>query len=206
MGTFIRYQETYSRGELLLRTFLGAIYIVIPHIFVLIFVGIAAMFIQFISFWIVLFTGTYPKNLWTFMLNLLRWGTRLNARLWNLSDGYPAIGLNAEDPNTNFTLEYPQKLSRGLLLLRVFFGGIYVGIPHGFCLLFLLIAAGFVRFITFFIVLFTAKYPRGMHDFMVGVLRWSNRVSAYMSFLTDTYPPFTLDEVETGNRALDQGV
>ncbi|MEY3426151.1 MAG: hypothetical protein RL679_1509, partial [Bacteroidota bacterium] len=71
----------------------------------------------------------------------------------------------------------------------------YVYIPHIFCLYFLTIAASFVRFIAWWIVLFTGKYPAGMHGFSVGVMRWGFRVSAYMGYLTDTYPPFSLEEV-----------
>jgi hypothetical protein len=45
-------------------------------------------------------------------------------------------------------------------------------------------------------VLFTGKYPKGMHDFVVGVMRWGVRVGAYMNFLTDTYPPFSMAETD----------
>ncbi len=93
--------------------------------------------------------------------------------------------------NLVFQLEQPEKLSRGWLLLRIFFGYFYVLIPHGFCLWFYGIAVAFVTFIAFWCVLFTGKYPKGMFDFVVGYYRWSSRVSVYMTFLTDTYPPFS---------------
>jgi len=69
-------------------------------------------------------------------------------------------------------------------------------IPHGFILLFRSIAAGFVIFIAWWIVLFTGKYPKGMHDFVTGTIRWGTRVNLYMGFMTDTYPPFTGKEIE----------
>jgi hypothetical protein len=66
-------------------------------------------------------------------------------------------------------------------------------IPHVIVLAFLLIAAYVVIIIAFFAILFTAKYPRGMFDFVVGVTRWTVRVNAYANWLmTDRYPPFSL--------------
>lgn len=203
MKITIKHQESYSRGELLLRTFFGIFYIQIPHMFVLIFIGIAAMFINFIAFWAILFTGNYPRGMWNFMVGMLRWSLRLGARIDNLSDGYPAFGINATDDATSFEIEYPEKSSRGLLLLRTFFGFIYILIPHAFCLAFLMIGALFVKLIAFWIVLITGNYPKGMHDYMVGVTRWGMRVNAYYYNLTDTYPPFSLSEVETNTGALD---
>ncbi|MBN9295303.1 MAG: DUF4389 domain-containing protein, partial [Flavobacteriia bacterium] len=95
----VRLQESYSRGELLLRTFFGLFYIIIPHAFCLLFLGIANMFVKLIAFWAILITGKMPRGIFDFQLNMIRWGLRLNARMMNLSDGYPAIGLNKTDNN-----------------------------------------------------------------------------------------------------------
>jgi hypothetical protein len=189
-------QESYSRGELLLRTFFGWIYIAIPHYFLLFFVGIWAAILSFISFWVVLFTGKYPLSFYEFRVGYTRWGIRLQARISNLSDGYPSFGVKGTDEFIEFQMPYPDKLSRGLLLLRIFFGWLYVLIPHGFILFFRAIATGFVIFIAWWIVLITAKYPKGLHDFVAGTLRWSTRVGLYMGFMTDTYPPFTGKELD----------
>jgi hypothetical protein len=203
MKVTIKHQESYSRGELLLRTLFGVIYIQLPHLFVLIFITIAAMFINFIAFWAILITGNYPRGMWNFMVGMLRWNLRLGARLNNLSDGYPAFGLNATDDATELAIDYPEKSSRGLLLARTFFGLFYIMIPHGICLLFLSIGVLFVKIFAFWIVLITGKYPKGMHDYMVGVTRWGMRVNAYYYNLTDTYPPFSLSEVQTNTGTLD---
>lgn len=187
----ILHQEKYSRGELLLRSLFGWLYIVIPHAFVLFFMQIAGGILRFLAWWIVLFTAKYPQSFFDFQVALLRWGTRLNARMLNLSDGYPAFGLNAEDSKITLTLTNPPTLSRGLLILRTLFGIIYVLIPHGFILLFRSIGMYFVLFIGWWVILITGTLPKGMFDFVVGTLRWGMRVSAYMMFLTDKYPPFS---------------
>ncbi|MFC1593089.1 DUF4389 domain-containing protein [Candidatus Omnitrophota bacterium] len=91
-----------------------------------------------------------------------------------------------------FTVEYPERLSRGLVLLKMLFGSIYVGIPHGIILTLYGIAVSIVVFIAFWAILFTAKYPRGMFDFVVGYQRWTNNVFAYWTgLLRDEYPPFS---------------
>lgn len=196
MKITIKHQEQYSRLELLLRTFFGWLYIALPHGFILFFLNIWSGILTFLAFWAVLFTGKYPGSFYGFQVNLQRWFLRLGARLYNLSDGYPAFGLKASDEHTEFDMQRPEKLSRGLLLLRLFFGWFYVGIPHGFILMFRGIATGFVFFIAWFIVLFAGKYPSGMHSFVTGTIRWATRVGLYLMFMTDKYPPFTGKEME----------
>jgi hypothetical protein len=190
MKLTIQHQETYSRGQLLLRSFFGFIYIVIPHVFLLWFVAIAANVLNFIAFWVVLFTGKYPRGMYDFQVNFLNWQLRLNASMYHLVDGYPPFGFNKWE-KVNFEMEYPETLSRGLLLLRTFFGFIYVMIPHGFCLFFRAIGTAFLVFLAWWVVLFTGKYPANWHAFNVGTYRWGLRVQTYMSFLTDEYPPFS---------------
>ena len=69
-----------------------------------------------------------------------------------------------------------------------------LAIPHYFVLFFLGIAASFCIFISWFAILFTGRFPRGLFDFVVGVMRWGLRVVAYAIILvTDKYPPFSLE-------------
>ena len=191
MNFSIKHQEEYSRGELLLRTILGWVYIGIPHYFLLSIIGIWSGILHFLAWWAILFTGKYPQSMFEFQAKYIAWGNRFGASLANLVDGYPALGLAGTSDTVKVELTNPAGMSRGKLLLRTFFGSIYVGIPHGFCLYFRAIGAAFVAFIAWWIVLFTGKYPENMHHFVVGTLRWSNRVFFYLANLTDDYPPFT---------------
>lgn len=187
----ISQQESYSRGELLLRTFFGALYITAPHAIVLMFIGIWANIVHFIAWWSILFTGRYPEQFFEFNVKLLRWQTRLNACVYNLIDGYPAIGLNASHPAVLLEVQNPEQLSRAKLLLRTFFGWLYVGIPHLVCLYGRLIATGIFLMLSWWSILFTGRIPANWFAFNVGTLRWGLRVNLYMTNMTDVYPPFS---------------
>jgi hypothetical protein len=191
----VKLQESYSRGELLLRTLFGFIYILLPHAFVLFFVGLWGAILQFVAFWIVLFSGIYPQSMFEYQVGLLRWSLRLNARVYNIADGYPAFGINATDENTVLEVEKPERLSRGLLILRTLFGAFYVMLPHMFLLFFRTIFVNILVFLSWWIVLFTGKYPQSFFEWIEGQLRWTTRVNLYMSFMTDTYPAFTGDKL-----------
>jgi len=188
----VKHQENYSRGELLLRAFFGTFYIALPHGFLLLFLMLWSSILSLITFWAILITGKFPESMFNYQLNLQRWGLRVGARLQNLSDGYPAFGLSGTDPNSIIEMERPEKSNRGTVILRLIFGGLYVILPHLFCLIFVSIGALFVRLIAFWVVLITGKFPKGMHEYMVGVMRWQYRISIYLGYMTDVYPPFSL--------------
>jgi hypothetical protein len=194
MKLTIQHQEKYFRGELLLRTFFGWLYIYIPHVFILMFVAFWGAFLQFVAFWVILFTGKYPEKIFQYQVGLIKWQVRLMARMYNLSDGYPGFGLKAPDKYTDVEIPHPEKVNRGLVLLRLFFGIFYVAIPHGFILMFRAIYIGILVFLAWWAVLFTAKYPAGWHKWVVGQVRWQLRVNIYLTYMTDTYPPFTGEE------------
>ena len=187
----ITQQESYSRSELLLRTFFGWLYIMVPHTLVLFFVGIWSSILHFISWWVILFTGRYPASFFEFHVKMIAWNMRLTASLWNLIDGYPSIGTAGGHPAVTLDVPYPESLSRGKLLLRAFLGVFYISIPHGFCLYFRMIATGFLNFLSWWSILFTGRIPDDWFQFNVGTLRWTLRLNLYMTNMTDDYPPFS---------------
>lgn len=204
MMTFdIKYQEEYSRGEMLLRAFFGFFYIIIPHGFMLMIYGIGLMFISFISFLKLLFTGKWNRSWFDFTVKYNRWNLRVNARMMNLAEGYPAFGLDGEDEPTTFDVKYQEEVSQVSVLIRIFFGFFYVLIPHGIALMFMMIGVMFCTMISFWAILFTGKYPKGMFDFVVKTFRWQQRVNCYMSFLTHEYPKFSGEVLPGENEGSD---
>ena len=188
----ITHQEQYSRGELLLRTIFGAIYIAIPHAFLLVFLALWSAILMFVTFWAILFTGNYPEGFFNYQLRFLRWNYRLNASLpGNLVDSYPPFGLDAEWDKIELNIDRPEQVGRGSLLLRAIFGAIYVGIPHGIALAFREIGTLVLSFLAWWVVLFTGNYPEKWHAFNVGTLRWQLKVTLYLGWMTDEYPSFT---------------
>ena len=188
----ITYQSNgFSRGQLLLRTLFGFIYMDLPHIFLIMLFSIWSTIVGFIAFWSILFTGRYPQSFFEFQVKFLRWQLRWQARYWNLADGYPAFGINGSDDATEFDVAYPESLSRGGTLLQFLFGVFYCGLPHSFVLAFVGLLGAILRLLSWWIVLFTGSYPENFHNYNVRLLRWSYRVNIYLMLMTNDYPPFS---------------
>jgi hypothetical protein len=177
IGTFIR--------EILL----------IPHLIILYFLGLAGSIVYLIATIAILFSGRYPRGLFNFYVGVTRWNSNMYGYLVGVYDKYPAFSMEPQPgyPLT-FNAEYPDTLSR---LLNFPFLGLFIkfilAIPHLIVLVFLIFVAFVVLFIAQFAILFTGSFPAGMHGFMVGVGRWSTRVNAYLYALTDKYPPFSMN-------------
>jgi hypothetical protein len=136
----------------------------------------------------ILFRQKYPRWWFDFNLQLVRFSTRVSSYLALMSDKYPSTD---EEQSVHLDLEYPnvkQDLNRWMPLVKWL-----LAIPHYIVLLFLTIASIFAVVIAWFAILFTGRYPRGLFNFVEGVMRWNLRVQAYATLLvTDSYPPFKL--------------
>jgi uncharacterized protein DUF4389 len=135
----------------------------------------------------ILFRRKYPHWWFDWNLNLLRFSNRVTAYLALLDDRYPSTD---EEQSVHLNFDYPdaRQLKRWLPLVKWF-----LAIPHYVVLFFLFIGAAVAIIVAWFSILFTGRYPQNLFKFVVGVLRWSNRVSAYAFLLvTDQYPPFQL--------------
>ena len=91
-------------------------------------------------------------------------------------------------------IPYPEQVSKSLTLVRLLLGLIYVIIPHGIILTVRFLFVVILIIVAWCAVLFTARYPRFIYNWVVGQIRWELRLALYMMFMTDAYPPFTGDE------------
>ena len=140
----------------------------------------------------ILFREKYPRWWFDWNLELLRFTNRVGTYVALMSDRYPST-----DERQWVQLDFPypdarRDLNRWLPLVKWF-----LAIPHYIVLFFLYLAMIVVVIGAWFAILFTGRYPRGIFDFVEGVIRWHNRVVGYAFILvTDRYPPFSMSQGE----------
>jgi hypothetical protein len=182
----------------------------IPHYVVLFFLLLAFLVVTVIAFFAILFTERYPRALFDFNVGVLRWAWRVGFYTFdaNGTDRYPPFTLARTDYPADFDVEYPERLSRVLVLVQWwllalphyfvigFFNGADLGFGastdignfnYGAGLIFLFVLYASVA------LLVTNRYPGGLFDLVVGLNRWTLRVIAYGALLTQDYPPFRFD-------------
>ncbi len=163
----------------------------IPHWIVVSVLAFVSGLLWIVSFFTVLFTQRNPFV--GFQAMFLRYEWRVSSYIYFMRNEYPPFDFqtsaadNGLDP-AKVSVEDPEEMNRWLVFVKWF-----LAIPHYIVLGFLGLAAGFVIIVAVFAVLFTGRWPDGMRNFVIGVRRWNARVLGYIVFLTDAYPPFTLE-------------
>jgi hypothetical protein len=141
---------------------------------------------------LILFRQKYPRWWFDWNLELLRFTNRVGTYFALMDDRYPSTD---ERQWVRLEIPYPdaeRDLNRWLPIVKWF-----LAIPHYIALFFLYLAVIVVVIVAWFAILFTGRYPRGIFDFVEGVIRWHNRVVGYAFILvTDRYPPFSLSQPE----------
>ena len=196
----------------------------LPHYVVLFALWIGALIGTVIAFFWILVTASYPRPIFDYVVGVMRWTWRVAFYAFSPAgtDQYPPFRLADADYPARLDVEYPEQLSRGLVLVKwwllalphylvvgLFSSGVattYDGgdtYESGFSLI------GALVLIAVIVLLFRGRYPRGIFDLVVGLNRWSFRVGAYALLLRDEYPPFRLDQGPTepvsAARAPDSG-
>ena len=187
--------EPPGRGWWLLKWLLA-----IPHYIILCFLWIAFVVVTIIAFFAILFTAKYPKGLFDFNVGVMRWTWRVGFYSYQAlgTDLYPPFTLKAGGYPADLEVAYPERLSRGLVLVKWWLLAIpqYIVVsafqggwgPRSGGLVFILaIFAGVA-------LLFKRRYPKDIFAFVMGMNRWTYRVYAYAALMTDHYPPFRLDD------------
>lgn len=187
--------------------------LIIPHFFVLVFLWTAFVMLTIVAWFAIVVTGRYPRSIFDFNVGVLRWSWRVGYYAYSAlgTDQYPPFTLTDADYPAHFDVAYPERLSRGLALVKTWL----LAIPH--YLIVGLFTSGLVWwtteigesgnqaaqtgagligilvFIAGIILLFSGRYPQGLFDLVLGLNRWVFRVVAYAALMRDEYPPFRLD-------------
>ena len=186
----------------------------IPHYIVLAFLWLAFLVLTIVAFFAILFTGRYPRGIFDFNVGVLRWTWRVGFYSYAAlgTDRYPPFTLDeVPDYPARLEVDYPERLSRGLVLVKSWL----LAIPHYIVVAILLgggsyaasraydrawgvgYQTGLIGVLVLFAgvaLLFTTRYPRGIFDVVLGLDRWVARVAAYVFLMRDEYPPFRLDQ------------
>ena len=199
-----RLAPDLSRWLWLVKWFLA-----IPHFIVLFFLWCAVVVTTIIAWFAILFTARYPRSLFDFNVGVLRWTWRVSHYCGTGglgTDRYPPFTLDAlPDDDTRLTVDYPERLSRGLIFVKWLLllphwiivaiiagtqshtneNGVQVGGWPGILAL--------ITFVAGVVLLVTGVPNRGLFDVIVGLNRWTTRVGVYALLMTDVYPPFRYD-------------
>jgi hypothetical protein len=199
-----------SRWLWLVKMFLA-----IPHYLVLAFLLVAFGITTMIAGVAILITGRYPRSLFEFNVGVLRWNWRVGFYVYAAlgTDQYPPFTLARAEYPADLEVVYPERLSRGLVLIKSWL----LALPH-LIIVGLLAApilpwwwtdidltAGFqpiggysmfnlIVVLAGFFLLITKRYPRSLFDLLMGINRWLYRVLVYVALMCDEYPPFRLDQ------------
>jgi Domain of unknown function (DUF4389) len=154
----------------------------------LFFIGLASGLVVIPPLLTIVFRQKYPRWWFDFNLAFLRFDNRVMSYLLLLGDEFPSTD---EDQSVHLEVPYPDvrsDLNRWMPL-----GKWFLAIPHYLVLLVLDVGVVLAAIAAWVAIVITGRYPRHLFDFIVGVMRWHNRVVGYaFALATDRYPPFRL--------------
>ncbi|HET9542235.1 MAG TPA: DUF4389 domain-containing protein [Acidimicrobiales bacterium] len=182
--------------------------LIIPHVIVLAVLWVGVGVVWIIAWFAIVFTGRYPRSLFGYTVGVMRWTWRVGFYSYAAlgTDRYPPFSFEAQpDDPAGFDVDYPERLSRGLVWVKSWL----LAIPHLIIIGILAgggagawwggrrVGPGLIGVLVVIAgvgLLFTSRYARSLFDLIVGLNRWVFRVLAYVLLLRDEYPPFRLDQ------------
>lgn len=189
----VAYPARLSRIRIFFKLLLA-----IPHLIVVYLLFLPLSLLTFLAWFGILFTGRYPKSFFEFTSGVLRWSGNVGAYCALLRDEYPPFSWEPGDYPLTLDIPRAPRQSRFRLFIRVF--SIW---PNYVALYFVQIAWFFTTFVSWWAILITGRYPRGLFSFSVGVMRWWQRQAAYLYLLRDEYPPYSINaQARPGNEVI----
>lgn len=184
--------------------------LVIPHVVVLVLLWFAFAILTLVALVAIVATGRYPRGIFDYNVGVLRWSWRVGYYSYSAlgTDQYPPFTLG-EAPGypASLSVDYPERLSRGLALVKWWL----LALPH-YVVVGLLTGPqvawqdvdgtryegqigliGILVLVAGVVLLVTGTYPQSVYDLVLGLNRWVYRVAGYAGLMTDVYPPFRLD-------------
>ncbi|CAM5674127.1 hypothetical protein SAVIM338S_07117 [Streptomyces avidinii] len=180
-----------------------------PHYVVLFFLQVAFVLLSLVAFCGILVTGRYPRPIFDFNVGVIRWSTRVSyyASAVLGTDTYPPFTLkDVADYPIRVDIAYPDRLSRGLVWVK------WLLVLPQLLVVMLLVTSGWTAYryvetyspfssgliglltlVAVVTLAFTGRYPQGLFELLMGLMRWTLRVLVYAALMTDEYPPFRLD-------------
>ena len=164
----------------------------VPHYVVLYALSVVLALFTVVSFFAILSTGSIPEGIYSFQVMVLRYQWRTYSYAGFLRESYPRFDFtsSASDPGgdpARLSLARPDHFNRGLIFVKWL-----LVIPSAVVLALVELGALVAWLVAAFAVLFTGRWPQPQRDLVVGAIRWQLRLNAYVYFLTDEYPPFSL--------------
>ena len=175
--------------------------LLIPHFLCLAGLWIAMTVLTIVAGFSILFTARCPRSISDFNVGVIRWTWRVSFHGMSAfgTDRYPPFSLQSDpDYPADFQVEYPERLSRGLVLVKWWL----LGIPQ-YLIVGILVggwgsgAAGVITILALIgavVVVVTGSYPTQLFDVTMGLNCWCYRALTYAAVMRDEYPPFRFDD------------
>jgi hypothetical protein len=167
----------------------------IPHLIALYIVGAIAVLASLVLWIPVLSSGSYPPIGYTLVGGTLRWGARVMAYFYGLTDVYPPFGFGSESDGYPINVSFDTSAGGSKLFAIPIVGYVLRAIaliPHFVVLYVIGAVVGLLQLGLWVPVLMSGNYPDVGHSFVGGYIRWSIRAYSFFLGLTDEYPPFRL--------------
>jgi hypothetical protein len=164
----------------------------VPHYPILISLYLVYPLLTIVAGVAILFTGRYPRPIFEFNVGVLRWSWRvMNYRFpMNSTDKFPPFTLASRpDYPGDLEVDYPERLARLTVLVKCWL----LGLPQILICWAMEPLLQVLCVVSAMWLLCTGTISRGMHDLLMGIVRWRYRVAVYVSLMHDEYPPFRMD-------------
>jgi hypothetical protein len=184
----VTFEADYVEKRSRLTTFFRWL-LVIPHVIVLAFYGLAALVVVVVAWFALVFTGRWPRGMYDFVAGAFRYGTAVHGYFYLLTDEYPPFGPDVDSYPVRLNIAPPQEqYSRLKVLFRII-----LAIPPYIIAYAMNIVMQVGAFLAWFAIIVLGRQPKGLQDMIVLGMSYQQRAYAYMALLAEDWPPFTDD-------------